>query len=237
VTSAGPVLLGIDTTTPLGGLALAGRHGLVAEYATDVRGSHAPRVMRGVERLLADAGLAAGELGGIGVSIGPGSFTGLRVGVATAMGLARATGLPLFAVPTLEAMAWGAPASGRAVAVVMNARMGEVYGAVYRSHGEWVTALLPACAVTPEEFLTAALALEVPLAVCGTGADLLRAPTEAGLERLAILFDHPRAATIAWRAACLRERGEATPIGELRPVYLKASQAERAWARRQAEPA
>lgn len=235
MSAAGPLLLGIETTTSLGGLALAGADGLRAEYAADVHGSHAARIMPGVERMLAEAGLAAGELAGIGVSIGPGSFTGLRVGVATAMGLARAAGLPLYPVPTLEAAAWPVPAPpGGAVAVAMVARKGEVYGGVFRGGGEWVVPVVEAAALPPGEFLRRLRELDMPLAVCGTAADALGEPLSGSLVRAAPLFDHPRAAAVAWRSLALHRSGDQVAPAEIRPLYLKASQAEREWSRRQA---
>ncbi|MDH5527106.1 MAG: tRNA (adenosine(37)-N6)-threonylcarbamoyltransferase complex dimerization subunit type 1 TsaB [Nitrospirota bacterium] len=228
------LLLGIDTTTSLGGLALAGAGGLRAEYAADVHGSHAARIMPGIERMLNEAELAPGDLSGIGVSIGPGSFTGLRVGVATAMGLARAAGLPLYPVPTLEAVAWTVVASsGGAVAVAMVARKGEIYGAVYRPDGEWVAPVMAPAALTPAEFMQRITRLNMPLAVCGTAADDLAGETCGSLHRVARLFDYPRAAAVAWRAVALHRDGSLVAPDEIRPHYLKASQAEREWARRQ----
>jgi tRNA threonylcarbamoyladenosine biosynthesis protein TsaB len=152
------------------------------------------------------------------------------------MGLARAAGLPLYPVPTLEAIAWSvaAPADG-AVAVAMVARKGEIYGAVYRPQGEWVETLVAPGAATAAEFLEQMTGLDMPLAVCGTAADGFDCALSGNLRRAAPMFDHPRAAAVAWRALAMHRDGARVEADALRPHYLKASQAEREWARRQAE--
>ena len=97
--------------------------------------SHTASLPLLVERVLGDAGLALEDVEGIAVSIGPGSFTGLRIGLALAKGLAFAGGLPLVGVPTLEALAWVVDAApGTSVCAALDARKREVYGAVLGAH-------------------------------------------------------------------------------------------------------
>jgi tRNA threonylcarbamoyladenosine biosynthesis protein TsaB len=230
----GPVL-GIDTATALGGIAIAGPDGLIAEYAVGVQGTHATRLMAALERLLGDAGLVLAELAGIGVSIGPGSFTGLRVGVASAMGLARAANLPLLPVPTLEALAWGVPRpAGAAIATVITARRDEVYGAVFGATASaGLEPLLAPCALTPAALLAELNRLGRPLVVAGSGTPALLA---AGVPACALtaapaVFWQPRAAVVAWRAAGMLAEGRSHAA--VTPLYLKASQAEINWAQRQ----
>lgn len=233
---AAPVL-GIETTTPLGGVALAGDDGLIAEYAADVKGSHAPRLMEAVEQLLSGADLTPAGLSGIAVSIGPGSFTGLRVGLATAMGLARAAGLPVFPVPTLEAVAWNTPRpDGAALAVAMHARRGELYGAVYRMAAGEPEAVLPPRAARHEDFLADALGTGLPLVAVGTAAAGLcaAAPEDARISRAPGVFARPRAAIVAWRGTVMHAAGRGVEPGDVTPVYLMPSQAERALAARRA---
>jgi len=232
--------LALDTTTPLGGVALVGADGgLLSEYAADVRGSHAPRLMMAVERLLSEAGIDPAQLAGIGVSIGPGSFTGLRVGVATALGLARAADIPLFPVPTLEALAWGAPRGDGGVAVAMSSRKGELYGAVYHFEGsDWPNKhLLVPRAVSPEQFAADLANLGSTVTLVGTAADDLPGLVDlAWVWRGPTLFDRPRAAVIGWRAAQMAAAGEHYPADQVVPRYLKASQAEITWNQRHGRP-
>ena len=231
----GPVL-GIDTTTPLGGVAVVGEEGVLAAYAADVHGSHSPRLMAAVEKLLADAGLRPGDLAGIGVSIGPGSFTGLRVGVATAMGLARAADLPLYPVPTLEVVAQGAPrADGEVVAVAMIARRDEVYGACFEPRGDGWNPLLAPRALSPGAFLADLCALEVPCLLAGTGSAMVigDGPAPKSVRVADPVFARPRVELVAWRARAMHAAGEPVVAADLAPRYLKASQAEIAWQARQ----
>jgi tRNA threonylcarbamoyladenosine biosynthesis protein TsaB len=227
------MFLGLETSTPLGGVALAGSDGLAAERALGITGSHAARLMTAVDAVLGETGLKLADLAGIGVSVGPGSFTGLRVGVATAQGLARGAGLPLFAVPSLEAVAWGLPAAwlapGAVVAVAMTARRGEVYGAVYAAGDGRLTALIAPVVAAPDDFAADLAALETPVCVAGTAA----AGVAAGAARRGApataapaLFACPRAAVVAWRAIGMAAAGEADTPATLVPRYLAASQAE-----------
>jgi tRNA threonylcarbamoyladenosine biosynthesis protein TsaB len=241
-TSANPVcgpILGIDTSTALGGVALVGHDGLLAEYSAEVRGAHGPRLMVAVERLLDDAGLALADLGGIGVSIGPGSFTGLRVGLATAMGLGRAADLPLFPVSTLESVAWAVPTPGGVpVAVAITARRNEVYGAVYHltadPQGDRQVPVIEPCAMPPNDFFATLNALNTPLVLAGSGAaSVLAGDNSSQICAAAPVFAQPRAAVVAWRAALLQQSGYSPPAEGLKPFYLTASQAEIAWAARQ----
>ncbi|MBI5136417.1 MAG: tRNA (adenosine(37)-N6)-threonylcarbamoyltransferase complex dimerization subunit type 1 TsaB [Nitrospirae bacterium] len=231
------LVLGIDTATPLGGIAIAGPDGLIAEHAVGVQGSHASRLMAALERLLGDAGLSLADLAGIGVSIGPGSFTGLRVGVASAMGLARAQNLPLLPVPTLEALAWGVPRpAGAAVATVLTARRDEVYGAVFGATASGgLEPLLAPCAVAPAALLAELNRLGRPLVLAGSGTPaLLAAGAPArGITAAPAVFWQPRAAVVAWRAGRMLAEGRRHAPHEVTPIYLKASQAEINWAKRQ----
>jgi len=231
---SGPgVFLGLETSTPLGGVALAGPGGIAAERALGITGSHAARLMKAVDAVLAETGLTLAGLAGIGVSVGPGSFTGLRVGVATAQGLARGAELPLFPVPSLEAVAWGLPAAllpeGGVLGVAMTARRGEVYGAVYAVREGALTPLVAPVVAAPDAFADDLAALEGPVLVAGTAApEVAERAARAGapVRAAPALFAAPRAAVVAWRAAGMAAAGEGCGPEGLVPRYLAASQAE-----------
>jgi len=122
-----PLALGIDTAGILGGVALARGERLLAETRCDARASASERILPQIRRLLADLGLTPRALARIGVVLGPGSFTGVRVGLATAKGLALGLGLPLVGLSTIVARAWAFGAPGRAVMVLTACRRGEVF--------------------------------------------------------------------------------------------------------------
>ena len=131
--AVGPIL-GLATGTREAHVGLVFQ-GLARASAAPAGSSHCATLPDAVEELLAASGLKIGDLKGIGVAIGPGSFTGLRVGLSYAKGLARAVGIPLAGVPTLDAMAlaWrsGGP-PGTQLCPILDARRGEVYAALYR---------------------------------------------------------------------------------------------------------
>lgn len=128
------VQLGIDTATRFLSLAIwRPGTGLVAEFAEDVGRDHARRIVPELSRLLQDRGLEPTHIHAIGVGVGPGSYAGLRVGVATAKGLARAWAVPLAGASTLAAIASRGLAVGERGVAVIDARRGNVYAAAYEA--------------------------------------------------------------------------------------------------------
>src|SRR3972149_8068329 len=103
------LVLGVETSTMQGGVARVGEDCLVSEYLLNVEATHSERLLPAIERMLCDAGMGLEAVSGIAVSIGPGSFTGLRIGLSTVKGPDYATGLPVVGIPTLEALAWTVP--------------------------------------------------------------------------------------------------------------------------------
>ena len=126
-----PILLTIQTVSPAGGLALSDGEKLLAEVNLDIRKTATEWLLQSIEDLLARADLAKGDLAGIGVVRGPGSFTGLRVGLATAKGLALAIGCPLLGVSSLQCLAMQLPFTTLPVCAMLDARKQEVYTALY----------------------------------------------------------------------------------------------------------
>ncbi|HSR10897.1 MAG TPA: tRNA (adenosine(37)-N6)-threonylcarbamoyltransferase complex dimerization subunit type 1 TsaB, partial [Thermodesulfobacteriota bacterium] len=135
------IVLALETATLAGSVALVdagdgetGRR-IIGENTLSNPETHSARLMPGIDRLLKEASLTIRDIGGIAVSIGPGSFTGLRIGVATAKGLAYALGIPVAGVPTLDALAATRPFSPDPVCPVLDARKKEVYAALFRCNG------------------------------------------------------------------------------------------------------
>jgi len=127
-------VLALDTTTRAGSVALVENGRIVAERHGDETLSHAERLPRDLIRLIEDCGVELAEIAVFGVAAGPGSFTGLRIGIATIQGLAFVTGRRVAAVSALDALAHVAAADrspGRRVAAWMNAYRGEVFAALY----------------------------------------------------------------------------------------------------------
>ncbi|HVP58771.1 MAG TPA: tRNA (adenosine(37)-N6)-threonylcarbamoyltransferase complex dimerization subunit type 1 TsaB, partial [bacterium] len=168
-------VLGIETSGGIGGFALVDDTQLVAEEVADIMGHHLERGSDMIESILTGAGLGVSDLEGIAVSLGPGSFTGLRVGLALAKGLAVGAGLALAGVPTLDAIAEGLREAEGMVVVVRDARRGEVYFAAYRAGVGGLARLGPYRALAPEAVAAelaqegALLGSERPIVVAGDG--------------------------------------------------------------------
>ncbi|MBN2202156.1 tRNA (adenosine(37)-N6)-threonylcarbamoyltransferase complex dimerization subunit type 1 TsaB [bacterium] len=132
------VVLGIETATPVCSVGLARTDGPDAEISVEAANAAAERLPDCVHSVLSAAGLTPASLDGVAVSIGPGSYTGLRIGLSFAKGLCFAAGKPIVAVPTMDAWVRLAPAVQPAACVLMHSRKGEVFRAVYRAvSGRW----------------------------------------------------------------------------------------------------
>ncbi len=125
-------LLAVETATSWQSVAILEDDRVLARYDQDAAGLHGKLLLPAIDQLFTQTGLRLRDLDGLACSIGPGSFTGIRVGVATCLGLRAATDLPLALVPTLEAMAWNAQSAALPVCPVLTSRKGEVYWAIFR---------------------------------------------------------------------------------------------------------
>ena len=125
-------ILAVDTATAWQSVAVLDGEKVLARADEDAEGAQAKRLVPAIDRVLASCGMTLADLEGLAVSIGPGSFTGLRVGLATMLGFRLVTGLPLAAVPTLEAMAWSLRDAAVPLCPMLKARTGEVYWGLYR---------------------------------------------------------------------------------------------------------
>ena len=224
-------VLGLDTATARGSVALAESGRLLAEATLPERGEHARVLLSRIDALLAEAGLEARRLTGVGVAVGPGSFTGVRIGMATAKGLAYSLQIPLAGLSTLEALALAAaralPASAGPLCPSIGAGRGEVYAALFRAlAGGPVERLGPDRSWRPRD-----LAAELPpgTTLVGDGSGITaEAARERGLA-LAILEPCPAlAGAIAVRTGEIILPGEGFRPGELRPNYVRPSDAEAA---------
>jgi tRNA threonylcarbamoyladenosine biosynthesis protein TsaB len=229
------LVLGIETSTMQGGVALVGDRGLASEYTLNVEATHSERLLPTIDRMLQDAGVGLDDLGGIAVSIGPGSFTGLRIGLSTVKGLAYATGLPVVSVPTLEALAWTVPGARWQVCPVLDARKQEIYTALFLHEPAGLHRLMEDVALAPEDLCGR---IRKPTLFLGDGVEAYAEVFRALLGDKLLL---PPVASRGARPACVAElgrgrllRGERDAVESLVPRYLRPSEAE---LRRQRAPA
>ena len=147
-------ILAIETSTMLGGIAIADDSaGLIAEVRLNVKSTHSERLMTEINHVLQQSGLTVDDIDIFGVAIGPGSFTGLRIGLSTAKGFSYATGKPIVSVPTLEAFAWNFPYCRHPVCIMLDARKGEVYAALFQWAGHGFVRLMCEVSVNVEKLM------------------------------------------------------------------------------------
>jgi len=224
-------ILALDTSTHLGSVALLVDGVLVSEVAALVRARHGETLLPHIERVLQIAGESIDTIDLIGVGIGPGSFTGLRVGVATAKGLALASTKPLCGVVSLRAIAAAGGAGLRAA--VVDAHKGEVYAALYGSaeDGGLVEKLSPTHGSPDVVAKTLAeVAGDAPVTIAGNGyrkyQEVLTAALGPQMTALPMVCDAPRAAHIATEAERAFAAMGADEIATLEPLYVRPSDAK-----------
>lgn len=215
-------VLAVDTAGPVAGVALW-VDGTVHERVERVTRGAETRLVPWAEALCAEAGVGMGELDGIAIAVGPGAFTGLRVGLATGLGWATALGLPVW--PDSSLVTRAARVGGDApVWVALDARKGRLYAAVVAA-GEVVQG--PGD-VPPEEALGW---MDGPFVATGEGALVVREALEARGGRIVADADHPAVDALARRGALAFARGEGVAANEVLPTYLRDADAKRPGAR------
>ena len=238
----GKRLLAVDTTTLFASLALCEDGAALVELTVRTRVAHSESLLADVDGLLRRVGWTLADLDGFGVAIGPGSFTGVRIGLTTARTLAWTLARPLVGVGSLQVLAAGAPGRPGLVATAIDARKGEVYLAAWRTDGAGPPREVLAPAVLPPADALARLAgapreAGEPIWLLGDGAtrypDVLRDGALADL-RVAPAVDHrPRAANLGAMAhAALAAAGWQADPKAVVPLYVRPSEAELAHRRR-----
>jgi len=212
-------VLAVETSTLSGGAALLDER-VVGEYMLDVRVTHSERLMTAIDQLLGDAGWTVRDLEGIAVTVGPGSFTGLRVGLSTVKGLALALAIPVAAVPTLDAMAAMLPYAALPVCPVLDARKREVYASLYRWDGLGMRRQWDYLAIAPDDL---ARRLDEPVIVVGDGAHAIDSPWARRVEPPR---RGPAPAVVGALGRTRLALGDTVAAADLVPIYLRPSEAE-----------
>lgn len=215
------MLIALDTATSAGGVAVADEGRILALRTFDAGREHSRRMFPEIEGALADAGRRREEIAAVAVTIGPGSFTGLRIALSAAKGLCFALGVPLVTVSTLEALAARLPWCALPVCAVLDARRGEVYAAAYDTSDGRPRALGAEEVLVPERLL--ARWGDRDVLFTGNGVDRWR-------ELLASLpggrlapppLTRPCAATVAWLGQLQLTAGVTADPACAEPVYLR----------------
>lgn len=225
---SGPRVLVVDTASRTEALALAHGDWVVSQLSCRTRKGHSAVLLPAIHRHLQRQGWSVTDLDAFGVVAGPGSFTGIRVGIATILGLARAARRPVFGYGSLYVRALALRGASAAVVPILDARKGEVYAAAYHGGEERIAP----CAIAPE-ILASSLARTFPdgtVLACGGGARLYGPLFEASLGSRFVLAagagDAPGVGAMALDLVRRLRKGEHPPAGGVEPIYLRPSQAE-----------
>ena len=231
-------ILAMDTATMVSSVAVAAEERVLAELTAETRFTHSETLVANIEEVLRLADVKREELSAVAVSLGPGSFTGLRIGLAAAKAIAYALSIPLVGVPTLEVLAAAFPAPGAIVAPLIDAQKGNGYFALYRFTETGLVCEKDVCVASPEEIADAIANEETPVTLAGDFARKLmqkgvELPKNASLAPITHIM--PRAALVAARAVVRLKNGEGKSPMELEPIYVRRSEAEVLWEKRHKE--
>lgn len=222
-------VLAVETATSWQSVAILDDSRVLARYDQDAAGSHAKLLLPTIDRLLRETGVALKQLDGLAVSIGPGSFTGLRVGLATLLGFRTISRLPLAVVPTLEGMAWNLKGTSTLLCPILNSRRGEFYWALFRWTSEGRLER-----VMSERVGTAAMlgdSLTGSVLVFGEGWTGEAPAIRVSITSSTTLIDapdvamKPSAVSIGLAGIERLRRGESAGVG-VRPLYVQRTAAE-----------
>lgn len=221
-------LLAVDTSGPVCGVAVLTEQGIRYECAVQNKLTHSVNLLSMIDQAFQATGLTLSDMDRLAVVVGPGSFTGVRIGVSTVKGLAHGAGKPCVAVNALEAMATGAGAFNGVVCPIQDARAGQVYGATFRCGGGRPERLMPDRPMKLEDFLEEAEKFSPRLLFLGDGMPVHRERIAALLGEAAVFApEHQtylRPASAAYLASL---ETETLDYLALMPLYLRAPSAER----------
>lgn len=221
-------ILAVDTSGPVAGIAIL-KDGCVTFEETVVNKlTHSANLMPMIDAALTRTGMTLKDMHRLAVVVGPGSFTGVRIGVSTVKGLSHGSGIPCVAVDALQAMAAGVPYFDGIVCPIQDARAGQVYGAAFTT-GEVPTRLLEDAPLKLEDYVAQVKFLGVRFCFLGDGMPVHRARLAELLGDQAIFasanVSYLRPASVALLAA--QADAQELDYLTLMPLYLRAPQAER----------
>ncbi len=223
-------ILAFETSAKAGSVALIEDGKLLAESYQNTGLTHSQTIMPMAEQLLQNCGYTVKDLDAVAVAAGPGSFTGVRIGVAAAKGLAWGAEIPCYGVSTLEAMASNLGIDNGIVLPVMDARRNQVYNAVFQAENGVLTRVKEDRAISLEDLSKELQGMTGPIFLVGDGSVLCYNTLKEAVPALVLPSEHrmhQRAAGVGLVAAEMIARGEPGDGATLQPNYLRLSQAER----------
>ena len=224
------LILAFETSAKACSVAIHDGARLLAESYQNTGLTHSQTLMVMAEDLLKSCGKTAADVTHLAVAAGPGSFTGVRIGVSAAKGFAWGAELPVYGVSTLESMALSLGAMEGHVCCCMDARRKQVYNALFLAENGRLTRVCEDRAISLEELQEELSHIDGPIYLVGDGAELTMRTLGAEIPELILPPEHrrhQRASGVALAAIGAMERGESADGAALQPNYLRLSQAER----------
>lgn len=233
-------VLGIEAATPVASVAVASETKIIAERMINNKRTHSVNLLPMVKDVLVDAGVDKGELAAIAISRGPGSFTGLRIGMSTARTLAQVLNIPVVGVSTLAALAYPLRGYAGIVCPLLNARREEVYAALYQNQAGEQRCLRSSFATGMDPLLELLLAGGEPVTFLGDGVefygDQIRARMGNRAQFAPQCLSYPRGAAVAELGQAMFRAGAGQDPLTLLPHYVRLSEAEIKWQERCGSP-
>lgn len=225
-------ILGIDSSGMTASVALAADDILMAEFTINNKRTHSETLLPMIDKMLDTVGVEPSELTAVAIASGPGSFTGLRIGAATAKGLALALDIPVVAVPTLEGLSYNLAGDKRLIVSVMDARRNEVYAGAYNVKLKDSETVIQETALPVNELLDKLEELGREVIFVGDGISVVKNALSERELRVPFSFapvhsERQRGASIALLGKLYFEAGRGMVSDDFAPEYLRKSQAER----------
>ena len=227
------LILGIESSTAVSSVAIGSEQGIIASASLSRGKGHAEFVVPAIRYIANEADVSMRQLAGVAVGLGPGLFTGMRVGVATAKSIAQALRIPIIGTPSLDILAYGVRHSPRLICAAVDARRGEVFTAFYRQVPGGIQRLSDYVAWPPERLAGEVEARGEETLFVGNGALVYRAKLpHARTEYASHAQAFPTASSLVELALPRFMREDNDPLLELEPLYVRKTDAEITWDRR-----
>lgn len=229
-------LLALDSSGLVASVAVVTEEAMLAEYTVNYKKTHSQTLLPMLEELVKMVEVNLKEIDAIAVCAGPGSFTGLRIGSATAKGLGLALHIPIIPVPTLDGLAYNMCGTDKLVCPMMDARRNQVYTGLYQFTGNKLEVIKPQCALAVEEILEEINSLNRDVIFLGDGTAayqaIIKERTKVNYEFAPLHMNRQRAGAVGALGILLYKEGIYEEAAKHEPVYLRLSQAERERAER-----
>lgn len=224
-------ILGIDSSGLVASAAIADEKNIIAEFTVNNKQTHSQTLLPMIEKVVDMSGIELEQIDAIAIAAGPGSFTGLRIGSATAKGIGLALKKPVVSVPTLEGLAYRVSVFDGIICPIMDARRNQVYTGIYKMDKGNLVCLSEQKAVDIHEIMEELEKYDEKVIFLGDGVEVQRETIEKEFKKeycfAPIHLSKQSAAAVAVLGDIYFNQGKAEDAAEHKPIYLRKSQAER----------